>query len=789
MASVADRLSGRHVLLTGVTGFVGEALLQLLLAEVPGVRVTVLVRPKGSTSAASRTAALLGKPIFAPVVESAGGVEALMAARVGVLEGDLADVPPLPAGLDAVVHCAGDVSFDPPVDEGFRTNVVGTRDLIRRIQEVDPEHRVHYVHISTAYVAGRRRGSIPEGAVEHDVDLEAELAWGLAQRTEIEHRSRGTDVLEPERRKAEKAHSRAGLLTAASATEAARKDWVKAELVRVGTERARSLGWTDCYTFTKALGERVVEAHGATARVSIVRPSIIESALVKPHPGWIEGFKMAEPLILAYGRGELPEFPAAADTIVDIVPVDHVVAAIVAVLAHPPEAGAPAYFHVSSGDRNPLTFRQLYGNVRAYFDEHPFVAGDRGAARLPDWRFPGAQSVERLLVTSERAHKVADYVIGRTPRSDRARDLARKLDQQGRRLQFLRRYLDLYHEYAQAELRFSDAHTLALHQSLSVEDRERFAFDTAVVDWEHYLREVHCPAVTAPVRRMDEARRARKRNADLGLRPLEPRSASAEPDRPRAERAWSVGTEGVGSEATSTPLPSAAAFFDMDGTLLSSNVIETYLWLRLREQTGSERFTELGRMAARLPGLVRAERRERSAFLRSVYREYAGARLDELEAVADAHLTDHVLARLSPDAVRRIREHRAAGHHTVLITGAIRPLTRPLAPLFDHVEAAELAVDERGVCTGHLASSPLVGESRAAWMRQYAAAHGIDLAASYGYADSHSDLPLLEAVGRPVAVRPDVPLFRHARQHRWTIVDWSSSTASTRTLNPAGDAR
>jgi len=746
-----------------VTGFVGEALLHLLLAEVPGVRVSVLVRPKGSTSGASRTAALLGKPIFAPVVEAAGGVEALMAERVAVVEGDLADVPVLPRDLDAVVHCAGDVSFDPPVDEGFRTNVLGTRDLLARIRETGLD--LHYVHISTAYVAGRRRGSIPEGPVDHDVDLEAELAWGLAQRRQIEHQSRSAFVLERERRKAEKAHSRAGLLTAAGATETARKDWVKRELVRVGTERARSLGWTDCYTFTKALGERVVEAHAATARVSIVRPSIIESALVTPHPGWIEGFKMAEPLILAYGRGELPEFPAAADTIVDIVPVDHVVAAIVAVLAHPPEAGAPAYFHVSSGERNPLTFRRLYDNVRAYFDEHPFAAGDRGAARLPDWRFPGAQSVERLLATSERAHKVADYLVGRTPRSDRARDLARKLDQQGRRLEFLRRYLDLYHEYAQAELRFSDAHTLALYGSLSAEDRERFAFDTAVVDWSHYLREVHCPAVTAPVRRMDEARRARKRNADLGLRPL----------------------SGAGVSTGSTDGTGVAAFFDMDGTLLSSNVIETYLWLRLREQSGSERLTELGRVAARLPGLVRAERRERSAFLRAVYREYAGASLAELEAVADAHLTDHVLARLSPDAVRRIREHRAAGHHTVLITGAIRPLTRPLEPLFDHIEAAELAVDDRGVCTGHLASSPLVGESRAAWMRQYAASHGLDLGSSYGYADSHSDLPLLEAVGRPVAVRPDVPLFRHARANRWTIVDWASSTSSARTLNPAGD--
>lgn len=733
------------MLLTGVTGFVGEALLQLLLAEVPGARVTVLVRPKGSTTAQARVESLLKKPIFAGLEEAAS--------RVEVLSGDLSDVPALPTDLDAVVHCAGDVSFDPPVDEGFRTNVQGVRELLERIDEAGPD--IHYVHISTAYVAGRRRGSIPEGPVPQVLDLEAELAWGISQREVVEHRSRGTEVLVAERKRAEKQHSRAGLLTAANATEEARKQWVKDELVRIGTERARSLGWTDCYTFTKALGERVVEAHARTNRVSIVRPSIIESALAKPHPGWIEGFKMAEPLILAYGRGELPDMPGAADTIVDIVPVDHVVAAIVAVLAHPPEVGTPEYFHVSSGDRNPLTFGSLYLWVRGYFDQHPFLYGDRGATRLPEWRFPGSQSVERLLTTSERAFKFADYVLGHAPRSDRTRDLARKLDQQGRRLEFLRRYLGLYQEYAQAELRFSDANTLALYRSLSEADQEAFAFDTAVVDWQVYLQEIHCPAVTAPIRRLDEVRAARKR-------------PSASTQKALVEK------------------PGVAAFFDMDGTLLSSNVIETYLWLRLRELSGTERFAELSRVAARVPSLIQAERRERSAFLRSVYREYEGARLADLDAIADQDLTDHVLARLSPAAVRRIREHRAAGHHTVLITGAVRPLTRPLMPLFDHIEAAELAVDDRGICTGYLASSPLVGESRAAWMESYAAEQGIDLGASFGYADSHSDLPLLAAVGNPVAVRPDVPLFRHARKSRWTIVDWTSSTSSTRTLNPAG---
>jgi HAD superfamily hydrolase (TIGR01490 family) len=757
--SVADRLAGQHVLLTGVTGFVGEALLHLMLTEVPGVRTTVLVRPKGSTTAADRTAKLLEKPIFAEVVEAAGGVEHVMTDRVAVLEGDLADVPALPADLDAVVHCAGDVSFDPPVDEGFTTNVVGARDLLDRIDEVMAEtgRDVHYVHISTAYVAGRRRGHIFEGPVDHEVDLDAELAWGLGQRRLVEARSRDVDILGKERKKAEKEHGRAGLLTAARATEVSRKQWVKDELVRIGTERARSLGWTDCYTFTKAMGERVVERWAAAPhRASIVRPSIIESALERPHAGWIEGFKMAEPLILAYGRGELPEFPAAGDTTIDIVPVDHVVSAIVAVLANPPEPGDVQYFHVSSGDRNPLTFRFLYDTVRAYFDANPFTSGDRGAARLPDWRFPGARSVERLLSTSEKAWKVADYVVGHAPRSDRTRDLARKLHQQGRRLEFLRRYLDLYMEYATAELRFSDKRTMSLFESLSPEDRATFAFDTSVIDWQHYLMDVHCPAITAPVRRLDELRALRKKPAAAGLR--------------------GVGSSGDG----------VAAFFDMDGTLLSSNVIETYLWVRLRELDGGERLAELGRIASKVPNLVQAERRSRSEFLRGIYREYEGARLADLDAVVDEHLTSHVLSRLSPDAVRRIREHRAAGHHTVLITGAIRPLTRPLIPLFDHIEAADLAVDDRGVCTGFLAASPLVGESRAAWMRSYAEEAGLDMKASYGYADSHSDLPLLEAVGNPVAVRPDVPLYRHARRSHWDVVDWASPSGSIRALDPAG---
>jgi hypothetical protein len=310
-----------------------------------------------------------------------------------------------------------------------------------------------------------------ERRVEHDVDWRVERDAADRQALRIEDDSRQPGHLASLGAAAEREHGRAGPITTAQDAERRRREWVKDQQTAAGGERARSLGWTDVYTFTKAMGERVVEeltsgsspdAPGAAAiPVSIVRPSIIESALLQPHPGWIEGFKMAEPIILAYGRGEFPEFPAAPDSIVDIVPVDLVVNALLAVCATQPAPGVPQYFHVSSGARNALTFRWLYELVREHFDRHPFDLGERGAVQLPTWRFPGSQRVERVLAQGERAHRLADRALSLAPRSDRVREFSRDLDRTKRRLDFLRRYLDLYRSYTQVELQFIDDRTLA----------------------------------------------------------------------------------------------------------------------------------------------------------------------------------------------------------------------------------------------------------------------------------------------------------------------------------------
>ena len=181
-----DLLAGQKLVLTGVTGFIGEQLLWKILTELPDTVPSVLVRRKGSAGARDRVVSLVRKPIFAELREAAGGAEALVDARVEVIEGDLPNVPALPAGLDVVVHCAGDVSFDPPIDQAFTTNVVGTKALMERMLEAvrgadgEPTRVPHYVHISTAYTAGRRRGAIPEAPQDHSIDHEAEPAAGLA---------------------------------------------------------------------------------------------------------------------------------------------------------------------------------------------------------------------------------------------------------------------------------------------------------------------------------------------------------------------------------------------------------------------------------------------------------------------------------------------------------------------------------------------------------------------------------------------------------------------------------
>jgi fatty acyl-CoA reductase len=747
---VREGLRGKRVLVTGVTGFLGTALFERLLGDFPETRLVLLVRPRYGSAAGSRVDELLGSSAFRTLRDRDGldHLKEAVAERVTVLEGDVTqEIPELPGDLDVVFHCAAAVAFDPPIDQAFKTNLLGATSFYEAVARSGGTP--HLVHVSTAYVAGSKKGIVPEETLSHRIDWRAEAEAALSARATVEDASRKPEMLDGFMAKARAEHERAGPLTVSAAAEERRQDWVNKRLVQYGRARAQSLGWPDVYTFTKALGERATEEIAAEAGLplSIVRPSIVESALERPYPGWIEGFRMAEPIILAFGRGAIPEFPGIPESVADLIPVDLVVNAMLAVAARRPEDG-PRYYHVCSGSRNPLSYRRLYELVRDYYLAHPLPERGRGMVKVPVWKFPGQRLVEKKLRAGERLLDAADKVVTKLPRSDRVRKMVRRVDRERGRLDFVRRYADLYGAYVEAEVIYTDDKLLGLYRSLPPGDQEDFHFDVSVVDWREYLQDIHCPAVTMVIRVVT-------------------------PSRPEPEVRVVPRQDGV------------LAVFDMEGTLIDSNVIESYLWLRLAELPREDWMAEVASVARRLPKYLSAERRDRGEFLRRVYRRYEGASVEGMRRLVDQDVSELLLRRTSPAAVRRIREHRAAGHRTVLITGALDVFVRPLEPLFDEIVATKVATDD-GHYTGYLEKPPLVGEARAAWLRSYAERTNADLKRSYAYADSHSDLPLLRAVGNPVAVNPDVALFRVAHKRRWPVEDWRRVSGTPRILIPEG---
>lgn len=738
---IAERLGRVRLGLTGVTGFVGQALLARILDDVPEAALVILARPGAGGSSHGRIQDLLRTASAFEGLRDRGGLAAALD-RIEVVTADLEDTGELalPA-MDVLIHVAGSVSFESRIEEAFRTHTTGVDRLYAAARESGCEQ---LVHVSTAYVAARRPGPVPEGPCRSDLDwrTEADAAERLAERTEVV--SRHPKLLARFLSDARRVVGSQGDEAVAQEAEAARHGWVHEQLIDAGRQRARTLGFADTYTLTKAMGERVAEEHFGQHHLTVVRPTIIESALRHPHPGWLEGFKVADPIIIGLGRGDIPEFPGFPDAVVDIVPVDLVANALVVAAAHPPPAGVPAYVTAGTGASNPVTLHRLYQLIRDHFTEDPLPGRAGRGVQLPTWRFPGIDTLEFQLRTATKLSGAAARMVDRTPMAgERLRRLGRSLDRTERRLSTLGRFQQLYGIYAQTETVFLDEQARRLRGRLQGEDRTTFGFDPTDIDWPHYLGEVHVPAVAAFFRIATPAR----------TRALGPPALHDDP-----------------SSSSSRVL----AVFDLDGTVANTDVLSTYLRARWADDPISSA-REAARLLGSLPRYAALDARGRERFLRAFYQRFAGADVAALDQLVADELGQQLLRTVSPAAVRRIREHRERGHTTVLVTGALRSFCEPIRSLFDTVAACELATDAGGIATGHLAAPPLVGATRASWLRAHAAQVDADLDASFAYADSRSDVPLLRSVGNPVAVDPDAALHRIARRERWPIAHWGDA--------------
>jgi HAD superfamily hydrolase (TIGR01490 family) len=737
---------------------------------VPDCELVLLVRPGRRSSAAERVRKeLLKNDAFdllrKNLKDTAEDFDSMCARRIVTIAGDVStdglglspEDAQILASCDVVIHSAAAVSFDSPLDSAVEINLLGPTRIAHALQALGVSP--HLVAVSTCYVAGNRRGNAPEklvseGPFDLGLNWRNEVQAARRLRSDAEAASRAPSQLESFRKEARRELGAAGAPALAAKTEQLRTDWVKDQLVLAGRSRAASVGWPDAYAFTKALGEQALTDEKRNIPVSIVRPSIIESALAEPKPGWIRGFRMAEPVILSYARGMLKEFPGVPEGTIDVIPVDIVVAAIIAVSALGPDR-APDITQVASGGINPLSYRTLVDNVRDWFTQHPIYDSEGQPIIVPDWNFPGRGRVQTQLKRAQSLTNRAEKTLQSLPLRGTQAKWAAKLEERKGDIERALEYVELYGLYTECEAIYQVDNLMGIWNTLDAKDRDDFCFDPRAVDWPEYIHNIHLPSIVQHAR------------------------VKTQPGKTRTDRASRLRANVLSRERH-------VAAFDLENTLIASNVVESYSWLATRRLNTPERVRYVLQTLKESPQLLAMDRKDRGDFLRYFYRRYEDAPVEQIDEDVRDMMTQLIITKSFPDGLRRVREHRALGHRTVLITGALDFAVAGLKPLFDEIVAAEMSIRPDGTYSGEMKRVPPTGETRAQVLADYCEAEGFNLDECVAYADSTSDLPLLEAVGHPVAVNPETRLAAIARKRGWLVENWDTAPGMSKPLLPIG---
>ncbi len=533
--SITDFFRGKVLLITGGTAFLGQPMVAKILTSLPEVqKIYLLIRSRIEsngkvTSAQERfEKELLASDVFDALRQLHGGqFEAWVKEKINAVEGELtderlgfsdADYERLQNEVDVFINIAGLVQFDPPFDASLKGNALAAKHVVTFAKGCS---NAVFLHVSTAYVCGDKPGKVPEElhppyedyAQQHnekngtkipptlseEIDYLLTLNQSIRDEADTPEQIRHFQQIAQKQLKVDKRKSRKSL---EELTEEAKAEWLETRLVETGLKHAHSRGWNDTYTYMKFLAEQVIMELRGGLPTAIIRPSIIESSIAEPHPGWLGKYRMSEPLIVGFAKGRIPDFPANPDIILDIIPVDFVVNAMLAAAEAISKSGGIEVYHVATGTQNPLYFRGIVDATYGYFTENPMMEKGKPIP-VPVWQYPSLEQFEKKVEGKMRLLDRAIQALTLLPTRS-AKRRRRKLIVKQSSIKALLHYIRIYAPYTRTNFEFETDKMRGLYEALSPEEQQHFGFDVSQIHWQQYFHEIHIPGIKRHVLKIED---------------------------------------------------------------------------------------------------------------------------------------------------------------------------------------------------------------------------------------------------------------------------------------------
>ena len=508
---VRETLANRHILLVGVTGFIGKVWLVDLLENVPNIgKITLLIRRNRTTSAQRRFEKIIEESPTFDTLQARHGrrLGAFLKEKIDVVEGDVsqpglglgaATQAKLAKSLDLIVNSAGLTDFNPDLREALASNVDSAVHLLDFLRKCD---RAGLMHLSTCYVVGMRDGRVGEELHDNynptqdaNFDAEREIDSLREMITRIEARAESEELNRALRRQA---LGRAGDPSTVPAEQLDgvlkrnRGRWARNKLLRVGMRRAQHLGWPNTYTYTKSLGESILARHGKDLPIAIVRPSIVESSMRSPFSGWNEGINTSGPLSYLLGTN-FRQLPTNERKCLDVIPVDMVSRGMTLIAAAVIARRNARMYQLATSAINPVNMgRSIELTGLAHRKHYRTQQGIDHWLKVKFETIPvSKQRYERLSIPMQKAvvsriNRIAVTLhMKKAPLARQERDLLRA-----------EKLIELYEPFIlHNEHVFECENARLLSAALPPEERTLFAFDPESIDWWDYWINIHIPAL------------------------------------------------------------------------------------------------------------------------------------------------------------------------------------------------------------------------------------------------------------------------------------------------------